>query len=701
MKPVLLLVPFMAFSIFAHAINADQMTNPLLSSFNTPHGTIPFDQIQPGNFVPAFDSAFAIGRSEIKAIIDNPEVPDFGNTIVTLEFSGEKIDLLSNILFNLNHAETSPAIQALTKEISPRLTEYRNDITLNPDLFARVKKVYEKTDRNTLTGEQARLLENTYKSFVRSGANLTSEAKERYREVTKELSDLSLKFNDNVLAETNAFILHLTDSADLAGLPADAVATAAEEAKNRNLEGWVFTLQYPSYFPFVQYADNRELRKKISLENMQRCMHNNQYDNRDIIKQIVSLRLEVANLLGFPDFASYVLDERMAENPEKVTAFLKELSNAYLPLAKADVEEVTQYAHSIGTDYDLQRWDWSYYSEKLKEARYTYSDEEVRPYFELNRVRDGIFNLAGKLYGLSIKENPQISVYNKDVKAYEVFDEDGSFLAVLYMDFFPRDTKKAGAWMTEFVSQKIKEGNDIRPHVSLVFNFTKPVGDKPSLLTYDEVRTMLHEFGHGLHSMLSNVTYPSLSGTSVYRDFVELPSQIMENWAEQKEWLDEVAVNYQTGEKMPAELLQKILDSRNYNEGYYTCRQLSFGLDDMAWHSLAKPFEGNVEQFEKQAMAPVEFLPPIEGTAMSPSFSHIFAGGYAAGYYGYKWAELLDADAFSLFEQNGIYDKTTAKRFRDCILSKGGTAHPMKLYVDFRGREPTIDALLERSGIKN
>jgi peptidyl-dipeptidase Dcp len=701
MKTIFIIIPLSLLSIFARSKNNDHMTNPLLKEYTTPHQTVPFDQIKTDDYTPAFDSVFAEGRAEIASIVNNTNAPDFENTIVALEASFVKIDLLADILFNIDYAETSPAIQSLTKEISPKLTEYRNDITLNARLFDRVKKVFEATDRSTLTQEQSQLLEDTYKNFVRRGANLSDTAKERYREVTKEIADLSLRFNDNILAETNAFILHLKDTADLAGLPVDIVTAAAEEAKNRKLDGWVFTLQSPSFMPFVKYADKRELREQIVTAYNTRCMHGNENDNCNIIKRITGLRLEMANLLGYPDFAIFVLDDRMAETPARVNSFLKELSDAYLPLAKKNYEEVNDYARSLGADFEVQRWDWSYYSEKLKEEKYTYSEEEVRPYFELSRVQEGIFDLAGKLYGLSFRLNPDIPVYNKDVKVYEVYDEDGSFLAVLYMDFFPRDTKKAGAWMTEFVQQHMKDGKDIRPHVSLVFNFTKPTGDKPSLLTYDEVRTMLHEFGHALHGMLSRVNYMSLSGTSVYRDFVELPSQIMENWAEQEEWLNEVAVNYQTGEKMPAELLKKILDSRNFNEGYFTCRQLSFGLDDMAWHSLTKPFSGDVEQFDKQAMTPVEVLPPMPGTATSPAFSHIFSGGYEAGYYGYKWAEVLDADAFSLFKEHGIFDKATAKRFRDCILSKGGAAHPMQLYIDFRGREPSIDALLERSGIKN
>jgi peptidyl-dipeptidase Dcp len=701
MKTSLTLFPFLVLPIFALSNTETDMMNPLLTTFETPYQTIPFDKIKAEHFAPAYDSAFAEGKRNIQVIITNQETPDFENTIEALEFSSEKLDLLGQILFNLNYAETSPEIQSLAKDISPRLTEYKNDITLNPTLFEKVKTVYETADRSGLNSEQSELLDNTYKMFVRNGANLNDEEKERYRLVTKELSELTLQFNENVLAETNAFILHLTDSSDVAGIPEGILTAANEEAKNRNLEGWVFTLQYPSYVPFIKYANKRELRQKLVAASNSRGMNGNANDNREIITRIVSLRLEEANLLGYPTYAAYVLDNRMAETTVRVNAFLQQLSDAYLPLAKKEVSEVSEYARTMGANFEIQRWDWTYYSEKLKEERYAVSEEEIRSYFELSKVQSGVFSLAKKLYGLNFKENNQIPVYNTDVKAYEVFDENNEFVAILYMDFFPRATKKAGAWMTEFRQQYVKDGKDIRPQISLVFNFSKPTLEKPSLLTYDEVETMLHEFGHALHGMLSKVSYASLSGTAVYRDFVELPSQIMENWAEQREWLDEIAVHFTTGEKMPAEMLQKILDSKNFNDGYFTCRQLSFGLVDMAWYTLTQPFEGDVEQFEKKAMAPVDVLPPVQGNASSPSFSHIFGGGYSAGYYGYKWAEVLDADAFSLFLKNGIYDKATAERFRDCILSKGGTAHPMKLYVDFMGREPSIDALLERSGIKN
>jgi peptidyl-dipeptidase Dcp len=701
MKTKYILFPFLVLPIFALANNNFTMnSNPLLSKFDTPFQTIPFDFIKPEHFKPAFDTAFKNANNRIAAITKNPEEATFENTIVALEYSSQDVDRVSQILFNLNYAETSPEIQALAKEVAPLLTDFQNDITLNPILFARVKKVYDDVDRKNLTTEQAELLNKTYKAFVRSGANLSDNAKERYRAVTKETSELSVVFNENVLAETNAFILHITDPADLAGLPEDVVSAATEEAANRKLTGWVFTLQYPSYVPFMKNANNRELRKKILTASARRAMNGNANDNTEIIKKLTALRLEEANLLGFPTYAAFMLDNRMAETSERVNSFLKELSDAYLPAAKNEVAEVREYAKTLGADFELQRWDWSYYSEKLKEEKYTINDELIRPYFELERVQKGVFDLAGRLYGLTFKPNDRIQVYNKDVKAFEVYDENNKFLAILYMDFFPRETKKDGAWMTEFIQQHKENGVDIRPQVSLVFNFTKPTGDKPSLISYDEVQTMLHEFGHALHGMLSEVTYASLAGTSVYRDFVELPSQIMENWSEQRDWLDGVAIHYKTGEKMPDTLLQKIMDSKNYNEAYFGTRQLSYGLVDMAWYTITKPFEGDIEAFEKKAMEPVEVMPPLVGTAMSPAFSHIFSGGYSAGYYSYKWAEVLDADAFSVFLEKGIYDKETAARFRQCILSKGGTEHPMKLFIDFRGREPSTDALLKRSGLK-
>jgi peptidyl-dipeptidase Dcp len=688
------------FAIFACSKKVEMTGNPLLSEYKTPFNTVPFDKIRHEHYTPAFDTAFNRARVEIDSITNNPAAPDFENTIEALEFSGKLLSEVSEILSNLNEAETDSGIQALSREMSPRLAEFSNDITLNEALFKKVKTVYENTDTAKITTEQRMLLDKTYKMFIRNGANLNETDKEEYRAVTKELSELTVKFGENVLAETNNYVLNITDSANLAGLPQDVIIAAAEEAKKRGKEGWIFTLQYPSFMPFQKYADNRELRKEITIAYNTRGLHNNANDNQEIIKRITGLRLRMANLLGYPTYAAFVLSERMAENTVKVESFLNELLNASMPAAKEELAEVTEYAKKLGANFDIQPWDWSYYSEKLKKEKFDIDDEATRPYFKLENVYNGVFQLANKLYGLTFKENKEIPVYNPDVVAYEVYDETGKFLAILYMDFFPREGKSQGAWKTEFKPQFKKNGVDNRPQISLVFNFTKPSTEKPSLLTYSDVQTVLHEFGHALHGMLSDVTYSSLSGTNVYRDFVELPSQIMENWAEQKQWLDLVAIHYSTGQKMPAELLQKIIESKNFNEGYASIRQLSFGLDDMAWHTITEPYKGNIVDFEKKATLPARLLPPVTGTAMSAGFNHIFSGGYAAGYYGYKWAEVLDADAFSLFKQNGIFDKATAKSFRDNILSKGGTEPPMILYKRFRGHEPSIEPLLIRSGLK-
>jgi peptidyl-dipeptidase Dcp len=581
------------------------------------------------------------------------------------------------------------------------LSEFSNYITLNEPLFARVKEVFNNTDKNSLTPEERMLLDNTYKTFVRNGANLSGDKKGQYRNITKELSELSVKFGENLLAATNAYFLNITDSSDLEGLPESIIAGAKEEAAARNLEGWVFNLQYPSYVPFLQYAKNRELRKQMYIAYNTRGLEENESDNRAIAKKIASLRMQEANLIGYSTYADYALEEKMAKTPGTVLGFLNELLKASMPYAKDEMAEVQSFARSIGDDITLEPWDWSYYSEKLKKQKFDINDEETRPFFTLENVQKGVFDLAGRLYGISFVENKEIPVYHPDVKAFEVYDEDGKFLAILYLDFFPRQGKRPGAWMTEFKSQRIENGNNIRPHVSLVLNFSKPSADRPSLLTYYDVRTFLHEFGHSLHGMLSNVTYSSLSGTNVYHDFVELPSQIMENWAEQKEWLDMIAIHYQTGEKMPDAMLQKIIDSKNFNSGYNSVRQISFGLNDMAWHTLTSTYEGDVVAFESKAMAPAKLLPKVDGTCMSTSFGHIFSGGYAAGYYGYKWAEVLDADAFSMFKENGIFDKATARSFRDNILSKGGTEPPMDLYVRFRGHNPSVEPLLERSGFVN
>jgi len=675
-------------------------SNPLLSKFDTPYQTPPFDKIKHEHYKPALDSAISMARHEIDAIVNNPAEPTFENTIEALDRSGKLLADVSNILFNLNEAETDSILQQIVIEASPILTDFSNDINLNPDLFKRVKAVWEKRDSLKLTAEQQMLLDKTYKGFVRNGANLNEADKEKYRAISRELSELTVKFNQNVLAETNSYKLHITNEADLAGLPQSLIDAAAYTAKQKGLDGWVITLDYPMYGPFMKYADNRELRKQLYMAYGSRCFKGNEYDNQKIAMRIANLRLELANLLGYPNYATFVLENRMAETPERVNEFLDQLVEASLPAARDEVKEVEEFARQQGFKGKLERWDWSYYSEKLKNAKYSYNEEELKPYFQLEKVIDGVFLLANKLYGLTFSPNANIPVYHPDVKAYEVYDGSGRFMAVLYLDFFPREGKSGGAWMTSFRSQYRDNGKDVRPLVSIVTNFTKPTDKQPSLLTFYEFSTFLHEFGHALHGMLSDCNYTSLSGTSVYRDFVELPSQIMENFAVEKEYLDLFAVHYQTGEKIPQELVQKIIDSRNFQAGYFSLRQLGFGVLDMAWHTITKPVTEDVDSFEKKVLNPLEVLPPVKGTNMSVTFGHIFEGGYAAGYYGYKWAEVLDADAFEVFKEKGIFNREVAQSFRENILSKGGSEHPMTLYKRFRGQEPTIDALLKRSGLK-
>ncbi len=674
-------------------------TNPLLADFNTIHQTPPFDKIKEADYMPAFKEAIQLAKADIKAIVENQETPTFDNTILALEYAGSKLDAVSTIFFNLNSANTNDEIQAIAREVSPMLTEYSNDIWLNEVLFERVKAVYDHRESQDYTKEQLKLIEDSYKAFAKKGAQLSGDDKVRYREITTELSKATLNFGQNVLAETNDYELHITNKEDLAGLPEAIISAAAEVAKSKEKEGWVFTLQFPSYVPFMKFADNRALRQQIYMAYATRGNHGNEHDNNDVVNKIVNLRLEKAKLLGYASYADYVLEDRMAQSSDKVNTFLQELLDKSLPFAKEEVAEVENYAKAHGLNDKLQRWDFSYYSEKVKNEKFNITDEMTKPYFQLEKVEQGIFDLANTLYGLSFKENTEIPKYHEEVKTYEVFDPEGNFVSVLYLDFFPRASKQGGAWMTNYREQYVKEGADVRPFVSLVTNFSRPTEDTPSLLTYQEVRTFLHEFGHGLHGMLSKATYRSLSGTNVYRDFVELPSQILENWGTEKEWLKKVGKHYQTGETIPDELVAKIMESANFQSGYQSVRQLSFGMDDMAWHTLTEPFDGSVSAFEDKAMAPTELFPEVEGTCFSTAFSHIFAGGYAAGYYGYKWAEVLDADAFSVFKKNGIFDKATADAFRTNILEKGGTEHPMDLYVAFRGQEPTIDALLEREGL--
>ncbi|MCU4176603.1 M3 family metallopeptidase [Carboxylicivirga sp. N1Y90] len=676
------------------------MINPLLETFNTTHQVPPFNEIKEEHYLPAFKQLIKDAKHGIEDIANSNEQESFENTIEAMEMVGKQLNVVSHVFFNLNHAETNEEIQGIAREVSPLLTEYSNDIWLNPKLFARVKAVNDHFDEGAYSKEQIKLLQDTYKAFVRKGALLKGDAQVRYREITNKLAKLSLKFGENLLAETNDYNLHIIDEAQLSGLPQGLKDAAAEVAKGMDKEGWVFTLQFPSYVPFMKYASDRTLRKEMFMAYSNRGNNANKHDNNDIIKQLVSLRYEKAQLLGYNTHADYVLEEHMAVDPKTVNAFLNELLEASIGFGRSDVKAVEEFAQSLGFEGPLQRWDYPYYSEQLKADKYGLDDEATRPYFELEKVETGIFSLATGLYGLSFKPNNSAPVYHDEVRVYDVYDGDGQFLSVFYVDYFPRNTKQGGAWMTSFREQYKTSKEDVRPHVSIVCNFTRPVGDKPSLLTFNEVKTFLHEFGHALHGMLSKVSYESLSGTNVYRDFVELPSQIMENWATQKQWLQDVGVHYKTGELIPDEMINSIIESDNYQSGYATVRQLSFGLNDMAWHSLDKTFNGEVCDFEKQAMSATELFPEVEGTVFSTGFSHIFDGGYAAGYYGYKWAEVLDADAFDSFLGKGIYDKETAKRFRESILEKGGTEHPMELYKRFKGQEPSIEPLLKRSGLK-
>ena len=684
----------------SYAQNEVKETNPLLKEWNTPHQTPPFTEIKHKHFIPAIDATLKEAKDEVDVIINGTDQPTFQNTIVALEVAGEKLERVTSVLFNLNSAHTDDEIQAIARDVSPKLSEFSNYISLNEKLFRKVKAIYAQKEKLNLTPQNLQLLEKKFLGFVRSGANLEGDAKKRYAEITTELSQLSLKFDENVLAETNAFQLIVTNEKDLAGLPDYEIEAAAQAAKSKGKEGWLFTLHGPSFVGFMKYADNSQLREQMYRAYTSRGFQKNDKNNEEIIRKTVNLKLEKAKLLGFKNHAEYVLAERMAENPQKVNDFINQLHLASRPAAEKDAAEVQTFAKKLGLKDPLQRWDWSYYSEKLKNANYGFDEQQVKPYFQLEKVQAGVFDLATRLYGLTFKENKTIPVYHPDATAYEVFDEDGSFLSVLYLDFFPRESKNGGAWMNDLRPESKVNGKDIRPIITVVCNFTKPTETKPSLLTFNEVTTFLHEFGHALHGMMAKTIYPSQSGTNVYRDFVELPSQVMENWATQKEWLDLFAVHYETGEKIPAELVQKLIDAENFQAGYASERQLSFGMNDMAWHSITEPMNGDIVEFEQKAIASTELFEPVAGSCLSTAFSHIFAGGYASGYYGYKWAEVLDADAFSVFKKNGIFDRATATLFRKNILEKGGTEHPMKLYVAFRGQEPSIEPLLERSGLK-
>jgi peptidyl-dipeptidase Dcp len=677
-----------------------EASNPLLQPFPGIHETAPFNAVKIEHYLPAFEAAIEIARREVQDIIDNPVTPDFANTIVALDLAGEKLERIKGIFFNLNSADTNDKMQEIAQVIAPKLSDFGSDISLNVELFARIKEVHDQRKDLVLNAEESTLLEKTYRRFVRSGANLNEADKAKYREITKELSTLGLQYQQNILAETNAYELLITDKNDLSGLPDSVVEMAAETARSKNKEGWLFNLQYPSYVPFLKYADNRELREQIFRASSSRANHGNENDNTANIRRIVELRLEKAKLLGFRTHAEYKLQERMAETPEKVVRFLEELHQESKPFAVKEFAEVQEFAEKAGFTGPIQRWDWAYYSEKLKSEKYNFTDEEVKPFLQLEKVIDGVFSLARKLYGLRLQENKNIEVYHPDVTVYEVFDEKDRFVAVLYLDFFPRESKRSGAWMTDYRSQSNVNGNSIRPHISLVTNFSKSTENTPSLLTFDEVTTFLHEFGHGLHGMLSQCQFPGTSGTSVYWDFVELPSQIHENWAYEKDWLDQFAVHYQTGEKLPEELIQKIQKAQNFQAAYMMERQLSFGMLDMAYHNRELPVEGDLKEFEMKAIASTDLFEPVEGSMQSTAFSHIFSGGYDAGYYSYKWAEVLDADAFSVFQEKGIFDRETADSFRKNILEKGGSEHPMILYKAFRGQEPTTAALLKRNGLE-
>ncbi|MEG1864783.1 MAG: M3 family metallopeptidase [Alistipes sp.] len=704
MKKVLLMMTFSALVVGCadNAIPKAQLpeldlSNPLLAAWDTPHQTPPFDQIKLSDYEPAFDAAIACSRAEIDAIVNNPSKPSFGNTVVALERQGALLGRISGVFYNLLEAATSDEMQQIALRVQPKLTELGNDISLNPALFARVKAVWEHPGWG-LKKEDKKLLEETYKSFARNGAALSDSDKELYRKYTSDLSAQTLQFGQNALAATNAFTLNITDPKAVAELPDFVKESMAADAAARGEKGWTVSLQAPSYVPFMTYSSNRVLKEQLWRAYNSRAL-GGVNDNTELVKQIANTRLAIAQLLGYKCYADYELEERMAEKTATVQAFLKELLDASKSYANQDYQTVGDYATSLGFEGQLMPWDWSYYTEKYKDEKYALNDEMVKPYLQLENVKKGIFLLANKLYGLSFTPNDSITVYHPDVTAYDVTDEQGRFVAVLYLDFFPRESKRSGAWMTEFRGTKIVDGVETRPLVSLVMNFTKPTATTPSLLTFDELTTFLHEFGHSLHGMLGEGKYESMTGTNVYRDFVELPSQIMENWATEKEFLDLWAVNYQTGEPIPSEIVDRIVASQNYLAAYLNVRQLSFGIDDMAWHTLTEPFVGNVEQFEVAAIAPAQVMPVIGGTALTPAFSHIFSGGYAAGYYGYKWAEVLEADAFSLFKEKGIFNREVSDAFRKELLSKGGTDHPMTLYVNFRGHKPETKALIDKMGL--
>lgn len=677
--------------------------NPFFEVYNTPFGTPPFDKIRTEHYEPAFDEAIRQLDEEVRAIAGNPELPTFDNTVVALERSGELLDKVSSAFFNVLNAEANDEMMDISQRISPKLSESTNNIYLNEQLFARVKDIYEKRDKLALSIENARLLEETFEAFSRRGADLSPEDKETYRKLSSELSSLTLTFEQHALKDKNRYELLITDEDELTGLPGSIREAAAHRAKEKEKKGWLFNLSAPSYVPFMRYSAIRHLRETMYREYMSIGNKGDEFDNKDVIRKIVNIRLQIARLMGYPDYASYKLKHTMAKEPAHVYKLLNELLEAYKPVALNEYNAVQGFAIGLEQEnFTLMPWDWSYYSEKLKDIRFKVNDEMTRPYFELEHVKKGVFGLATQLYGITFKKNEAIPVYHPEVDSYEVYDSDGTFLSILYTDFHPRDGKQSGAWMNSIKEQyREKNGTDSRPQIIIVMNFTRPTDKQPALLTFDEVNTLLHEFGHALHGMFAKGAYASLSGTNVYRDFVELPSQLMENWLTEKEFLDRIAVHYKTGEKIPQELIRNLIDAANFNAGYACCRQLSFGFLDMAWHTLTEPYEGDIDTFEQEAWKQTAILPGVDGTLMSSSFGHIFSGGYSASYYGYKWAEVLDADAFSRFKSEGIFNKDVARSFRENILSKGGTEDPEILYKRFRGQEPTIDALLKRNGIQN
>ena len=679
---------------------ADDITkNPLVAEWDTPFQTPPFSKIELKHYEPAIDYAIEQNRAEIDAIISNPEAPTFENTIVAMAESGELLGRITGVFYVLNNCISTPEMQQIALNISPKLTALSNDVSLNPELFARVKAVYDQRESLELDQEDKMLLEETYKGFARSGALLEGEAQELYRQYTTELSQLTLEFGQNALKATNAFSLNITDEAKVAELPDFVKEGLAAEAAARGQEGWTVTLDAPSYGPFMTYSSQRDLKEQLYVAYNTRAK-GGEFDNMENIRKIANLRLQIANLLGYETYADYVLEDRMAENRTTVVNFLNELCDATMDYAKKDVATVTEFAKSLGFEGELMPWDWGYYNEKFKEAKYSINDEQIKPYLQLENAIDAVFMLAGKLYGLTFTPAPEIETYHPEATAYEVKDENGELMAILYLDFFPRESKRQGAWMTEFRGVKVKDGVEQRPLVQLVMNFTKPTATTPSLLTFDEFTTFLHEFGHGLHGILAKGKYESINGTAVKRDFVELPSQIMENWATEKEYLDLWAKHYENGEAMPAELIEKLIAAKNYLAAYFNVRQLSFGMLDMAWHTITTPYEGDVLAFELEALKPTQVMPVVDGCAMGPSFTHIFSGGYATGYYGYKWAEVLAADAYSYFQEKGIFSKEVADKFRYEVLQKGGHEHPMDLYVKFRGHKPQTQALIDQMNLE-